>query len=147
MAKENQQESTNQPSTDPFLQLTETQWRFVTAMVENPKFTKKEAAEHIGVEANTVYKWPDYVKEAVLLSRQDIHNAALGMRRQAVLKAIAVKLALLDSDDEGIRSKAATEIIEWELGKALQRSDMTSKGEALKGYVLVSPDDWPDDDG
>jgi len=103
-----------------FSQLSKLQWRFVTAMVENPSFNKKEAAEHIGIQPETVYKWPPYVNEAIDAARLNVHNAALGMRKQAVLQAVAVKVKLLESEDENIRSKAASEIIEWELGKANQ---------------------------
>jgi len=92
----------------------------VTARVENPSFSKKDAAEYIGIEPNTVYKWDTYVDDALEVARADIHRAALDRRKQAVLKAIAVKIALLDSEDENVRSKVASEIIEWELGKASQ---------------------------
>ena len=138
-------ETTGQPHTnDLFSLLSDVQWRFVTAMVENPTFTKKAAAEHIGITADTAYRWPDYVDDAVEQARQEIHNAARAMRKQAVLKAIAVKLKLLDSDDEAIRSKAASEIIEWELGKAIQHTDITSAGEKFN-FEIVYPDDHDQD--
>lgn len=112
-----------------FSQLSKLQWRFVTAMVENPAFNKKEAAEHIGIKPETVYRWPDYVDSAIDAARVNIHNAALGMRKQAVLQAVAVKVKLLESEDENIRSKAASEIIEWELGKATQPLDANLSGD------------------
>ncbi|MGB1285053.1 MAG: hypothetical protein ACPG7F_00850, partial [Aggregatilineales bacterium] len=57
-----------------------------------------------------------------------LHTATLAMRKQALLKAMAVKVKLLDSDDENIRSKAATELIEWELGRATARNEHTGAG-------------------
>ena len=50
------------------------------------------------------------------------------MRKQALLKAMAVKVKLLDSVDENVRSKVATELIEWELGKATLRNEHTGAG-------------------
>jgi hypothetical protein len=116
----NSETTENPQSDDVFRQLSDTQWRFITAMVENPTFTKKDAAKHIGITADTVYRWDKTVDIAIEKARADVHRAALEMRKQAVLRAIAVKIKLLDSDDENVRSKAATEIIEWELGKANQ---------------------------
>lgn len=140
---ENQQEtSQNQHTNDIFAQLSDSQWRFITAMVENPSWSKKEAAEYIEITPSTVYRWPEYVDEALALARRDIHNAAITMRRQMLLKAMAVKLKLLDSADESIRSKAASEIIEWELGKATQTTDITSDGKPLTiGIVGMDMDD------
>ena len=63
------------------------------------------------------------------------------MRKNAVLKAIAVKVKLLDSDEESIRSKAATEIIEWELGKATQPTELTGKNGGAIETKDVSLDD------
>lgn len=125
-----------------FEQLSDNQWRFVTAMVENPSLSKKDAAKLIGMEPDTVYRWPSFVNDAILLARENVHNAALTMRKQAVLKAIAVKLALLDSEDENIRGRAATEIIEWELGKATQRTEITSEEIPVRHYISWSPEAW-----
>lgn len=123
-------ENQAKPHTDNiFSQLSKLQWRFVTAMVENPAFNKKEAAEHLKIKPDTVYRWPDYVDQAIDLARLNIHNAALEMRKQAVLQAVAVKIKLLESSDENVRSKAASEIIEWELGKALQ--PVETRGEII----------------
>lgn len=131
----------NNTGESPFLSLTDSQWRYITAMVENPSFTKKDAAEHIGLSAATVYEWNKkypYVEQALEEARKNVHNAALARRRQAVLKAIAVKIALLDSDDESIRSKAATEILEWELGKSPQRTEITgANGGAIQSAQVT----------
>lgn len=135
-SNKNQQKPTKQPPTDsynPFALLSDSQWRFVTALVENPGWNKKQAAQHIEIEPNTCYAWPSHVDDAIEIARQRSHEAAVGLRRQALLKAMSVKVALLDSDDENVRSRVATEIIEWELGKALQRSDFTTDGESVIG--------------
>lgn len=126
MSKQTPNKITEKPQNiDPFALLSDTEWRFVTAMVENPTFSKKQAAEHIGITPDYMYRWGAHVDEAVILSRRNIHDAALSMRKKAVLKAIAVKVKLLDSEDENVRSKAASEIIEWELGKATQKNEHT----------------------
>lgn len=123
---ENPQKSTQQPNTDPFALLNDNQWRYVTARIENPSFNKKDAALHVQLEPNTVYKWDDFVEEAVQIARQDIHTATLARRKQLALKALLVKASGLDSEDESIRQKTATEILEWELGKASQRTEVAN---------------------
>jgi hypothetical protein len=105
---------------DPFLALSDTQWRYVTAMLDNPSFSKADGARHIEIKPDTVYKWGNVVDDAIAAAREDMHRAALTVRKQSLLKAMRVKLALLDSDNEGIRNRAATDILEWELGKAAQ---------------------------
>ena len=125
MTQKNTPTTQNQHTNDVFAQLSKNQWRFVTAMVENPSFSKKDGANHINITPDTVYRWDKVVDDAIELARKNVHDAALSMRKQAVLEAIAVKVALLKSEDEAIRSKAASEIIEWELGKATNRTDVS----------------------
>lgn len=124
-------------------QLTINQLRYLAICRDFP--SKGEAAEAIGMKPNTIYKWPSIVDEAEMLMAGDGVLVAREIRRRAVPKAMAVKVAALDSDNEKIRQDAATEIIEWELGKAQNNVDITSAGKELKGYVMVSPDDWDND--
>jgi len=125
---------------DPFALLTDSQWRFVTAMLDNPSFSKADAARDVGLKPNTVYAWPDHVDAALLLAREDMHRAALSVRKQALLKAMQVKLDLLESKDAKLRDKVATDIIEWELGKAIQRAQHEVSGRDGGAIVLQ----WPD---
>jgi len=100
--------------------LSMTQIRFVIARLENK--TDKAAAEEIGISPATVKSWDNkmQVDDAVDLMRVDGMITALEIRRRNLAKAMAVKAAGLDSDDEKIRQNVATEIIEWETGKASQ---------------------------
>ena len=133
---------------DIFSELSDSQWRFVTAMLDNPSFTKKQAAEHIGLLPDTIYRWGEIVNKAVDQARINVHEAALSMRKRSVLKALRVKIALLDSDEESIRSKAASEIIEWELGKATHKTEVTGKdGNALTINVVYEDILNDDSDG
>jgi len=84
----------------------------------------------------TVYKWPEIVNEAIALMALDASSAALAMRRRSLTKAMAVKVAGLDSDDDVLRQRVATEIIEWEQGKAQQKTDITSGGEVITFKVI-----------
>lgn len=93
------------------------QWRYIAARIQNPDFSIKKVAEHIGIPAKTVYNWPAYVNETYERTMKDIHTATIEQRRQALIKAMQVKIAGLDSADESIRQKVATEIIEAELGR------------------------------
>ena len=103
--------------------LSNDQLRFVVARQEFA--TDKEAAEAVDIKPNTVYHWPDVVKEAVRLMSLDGLISALHIRRRNLAKAMMVKVGGLDSEDERVRQSASTEIIEWETGKATQRQELT----------------------
>jgi hypothetical protein len=122
---------------DPFLLLTDVQWRYVTTMIDNPDFTKKQGAKAVGLRPATIYNWPDHVGAAIEKAREDMHSAALTVRKNALLKAMRVKLALLDNKDARIRDKAATDILEWELGKASQPLTGTGKDGAIAHEVTI----------
>jgi hypothetical protein len=130
--------SKNQQNIDPFQLLTSDQWRFVTAMLEDKNRSKKDAADAIGVPDSTMYKWPDYVDDAIKSALSDIHEASKEYRKQQLLKAIAVKASGLDSEDETVRQKTATEFIEWELGRAKQPQEHTGKdgGDLFEGLII-----------
>lgn len=114
---------------DVFKKLSKDQLRFVVAMQDCN--SKKEAAKMIGLNPNSVYNWGDEVDDAIMALALDITQSAREMRKKALAKAVAVKLAALDSDDERIRQAAATEIIEAELGKAKQAMDLTTGGDKI----------------
>jgi len=125
-------------------QLTKDQLRFIVALQEYP--TKDAAAKAIKIRPSTTYEWPDIVDEAARLLALDAVTAAREIRRRNLVKAMSVKAAGLDSKEPALRQKVASEIIEWELGKAAAAIDVTSKGEKLKGYtILANPDMWDDE--
>lgn len=145
-----QAKSISEQLSDVLRTLSPNQVRFVVARQDY--LSDKEAAEAVGLKPDTVYRWNGNVKEAVRLFSEDIMSGAAAIRRKNLAKAMMVKAAGLDSNDESIRQKAASEIIEWEMGKAQQRvqNELSGPGGApLKAYIGVSPDDWDDgeDDG
>ena len=108
------------------------QIRFVVARQETK--SDKDAAEVIGISPSTVKKWDNkkMVDEAVRLMVYDGVVTALELRRRNLAKAMAIKVSGLDlEDDERLRQNVATEIIEGELGKPKQQTDITSKGERI----------------
>ena len=80
---------------------------------------------------STVYRWPDEVRQAVRLMAGDGLVTALHLRRRALAKAMLVKVRGLDTDDERLRQQTATEIIEWELGKATQPNKNEESGDLV----------------
>jgi hypothetical protein len=109
--------------------------------------TDKEAAENLGISAETVKHWRQkpIIDDALKLAACDGAVTAIHMRRRNLAKAMAVKVALLDADDPRIRDKASTDIIEWELGKATQPERL--EGEVTvrrKAYIGFSPEEWDD---
>lgn len=113
------------PSSDELTQvlkrLSTDQIRFVVARQEFS--TDKEAAIDIGLKPDTVYQWKYDgipVNEAVRMMAVDGIHVARELRRRHLAKAMAVKVAGLDLNDDRLRQGVATEIIEWEMGKAAQ---------------------------
>ena len=106
--------------------MTTDQIRFVVARQECS--TDKEAAKEIGVRPNTAYTWKHKgapIDEAVRLMALDGIIVAREVLRRNLAKAMAVKVAGLDHGDDKLRQSVATEIIEWEMGKATQRQEIT----------------------
>lgn len=108
-------------------ELSTDQIRFIVARQEC--LTIREAAEAIGIKPDTAYHWPNEVKEAVRLMAADGLMVAQHIRGRNVAKAMQVKVTGLDSDDERVRQGVATEVIEWEMGKATQGIDVKEKGD------------------
>jgi phage terminase large subunit len=121
--------------------LSMTQIRFVIARLECK--SDKDAAEAIQISANTVKQWDNKaeVDEAVKLMRFDGIVTALEIRRRNLAKAMAVKVAGLESDSEKIRQESATEIIEWELGKAAPPTDDNASGTKAGNALSFLPAD------
>lgn len=118
----NQEKSISDALEDVLNKLSLLQIRYVVARQEVT--TDKEAAESIGIKPDTVYRWGDEVKEAVRLMELDGLVTARHIRRKALAKAMLVKVKGLDSDDDVLRQRVATEIIEWEMGKATNRTEV-----------------------
>ena len=117
-------------------QLTKDQLRFIVALQEHP--SKDAAAKAIGVKVATVYNWPaDLIDEAARLMALDVVVSAIELRKRNLIKAVGVKAAGLDSKIEQVRQKAATEIMEWELGKAQERIDLTSLNEKIEPIRVI----------
>lgn len=103
--------------------LTPIQKKYVVAMQEWP--TKKEAATAIGLSPQTVYNWNGEVDAVVEFMANNIALATLGIIQANATKAAQVKVDGLDSKDEKVKQAAATEILDRQLGKAIQRSELT----------------------
>jgi len=110
-------------------QLTVTQVRYVIARVDS--ITDKEACERANVNYGSFRNAPreerELIDQAVRLMSQDGLITALHLRRRALARAMEIKLRGLDSHDERIRQSVATEIIEWEMGRAMQRQELSGK--------------------
>lgn len=127
---EKPQETTENYSSNRFSellsQLTPNQLRFVVARQDYT--TDKDTAEAIGISPDTVYRWNGVVKEAIQLMAEDIVSTAAAIRKRNLAKAMMVKVAALDDPDVNVRQKAATEIIEGEMGRPTQRAQHEHTG-------------------
>ena len=120
--KPNQEKSSSDELGQVLARLSTDQIRFVVARQEFS--TDKESAQEIGVKPDTVYQWKHRgvpIDEAVRLMVADGLMVATELRRRNLAKAMAVKVAGLDEKDSRLRQGVATEIIEWETGKARQK--------------------------
>lgn len=114
------------------------QLRFVAAMQHSA--TKREAAKACDLKENTVYGWPALVDEAVRLAALEREEAAREIGRKHLAKAMMVKVSGLDSEDERVRQSVASELIEWNLGKAMQKQEVTGpNGEVIPIAVQFIP--------
>ena len=107
-------------------ELNTNQKRFIIARQEHT--TDKDAARAIDISPDTVKNWKYSgapIDEVVSLMANDGIVMALHLRRKALAKAMAVKVAGLDEPDSRLRQGVATEIIEWEMGKATQPQQIT----------------------
>jgi len=124
---------------DVWSQLTPPQRRFVVAMQEYP--TKKEAAVALGISPNTVYNWPSVVDDAIAIAINNIALATLGIIAANATKAAMVKVKGMDSYDEKIAQAAATEILDRNIGKPLQRQEFSGEGGGAIRVTLIDSDD------
>jgi hypothetical protein len=147
MTTVDQQKNGNQPTALPqageeFTRiwdgLSHNQRRFVLAMLDCN--TKKEAAEHIGLIPDTVYRWPKTVDLAIDMVLNHAREAATSVLRDNLLRAALVKVGGLDSDDEAIAQKTATEIIDRELGRAAQSMKLSAGDGAPVIFQVVYDD-------
>jgi hypothetical protein len=125
-------------------QLTVDQMRFVAARQEFS--SKKEAAISLGIEPDTVYHWPKIVDEAIRLTALKIHEAAVEIRKRNLLKAMLIKVSGLDCEDVSLQQKVATEIIEAELGKPIQRQEVSNTDSNPSHVVVLWSDKYGDAD-
>ena len=133
------EKSTSEEFREVWQSLNHNQKRYVLARLDFP--TKKEAAKAIDIEPNTVYRWGDEVEQAIDLLRNDISNAAIEIITQATAKAAIVKVDGLDSCDEKVRQAAATEILDRNLGRPVQRNELTG----AEGGGINITFGWSDD--
>jgi len=119
----NQEKSISEQLSQVLEKLSLDQIRYVVARQEFS--TDKDAAESIDLKPDTIYRWPSEVKDAVRLMAFDGLATAQHIRRKALAKAMLIKVKGLDSGDDVLRQRVATEIIEWEMGRAMQPQEIT----------------------
>ena len=125
-------------------QLTNDQLRFVVARMQSR--TDKESAESLNISPSTAYSWPnkEIIDEAIMLIDAEPLLAAREIRKKNLVKAMMIKAKGLDSDDEKLTQSVATEIIEWELGKAKQAVEHTGEnGDPIRIVEIIKKSDEP----
>ena len=142
-ARGNQEKSSSDKLHQVLGKLSTDQVRFIVARQEFS--TDKEAAIEIGVKPDTVSQWKHKgvpIDEAVRLMAMDGLIVAQEVRRRNLAKAMLVKVEGLDESNPRIRQNVATEIIEWEMGRATQRQEVS--GEDGGPLAIRFINDWRD---
>ena len=108
--------------------MTPNQREFMVVLSESPTLTAciNKIAERTGVKRETIYNrwrsWPETICEAVIYGSKALYDepvsAATAIKKAYLTKAALVKVSGLDSEDEKIRQGVATELLEWEYGRA-----------------------------
>lgn len=135
--KETLENSISEQLSNLMSNFTHNQVRFVVAMLENT--SKKDAATAIGIQPDTVYRWPPEVDEAVELIRQNVLLGAKEMISKNVAKAALVKVAGLDDDDPRVRQAAATEILDRMMGKPTQKAEVSGADGGVIAISIIEP--------
>lgn len=106
----------------------------------------KQGYENAGISKAAFYLWPSEEREQLndIAQRLKRENAvkALMVIQNASEQAAQVKVDGLKSRNEHVKQDVATEILDRTIGKTILPIDVTSKGESLKGYIGINPDDW-----
>lgn len=118
--------------------LTHNQKRFAVAMMSCA--TKKEAAEAIGLQPDTVYRWNGDLDAVIDFMRNEAAAAALGIVTANAGKAAMVIGGLLDSDDENIRLRAGQDVLDRTMGRATQRQEINQTGPVVIRVALDDDD-------
>jgi len=90
--------------------------------------TDAEAAREMGISASTVKNWKQDgapLDATVRLMKEDGVIVAAEMLRRALVDAVTVKVEGLMERNPGIRQSVATEIIERNLGRPVQRNEVS----------------------
>lgn len=99
-----------------------------------------DACAAIDLPRSAYYDWSDderaLIDDAVRLMERDGVVTALHLRRRALAEAMAVKTAGLRDADPKLRQGVATELIEWELGKAKQSMDANVHGDMRVTHTI-----------
>lgn len=110
-----------------------------------------EAYREAGISKTIFYSWPAEEREklnaiAQRMKRETVARAWMAIQ-DAAADAARVKVEGLRSRDERIRQSAATDILDRNMGKPKQAVDVTSNGETIKAYTIITPDDWDENSG
>ena len=120
---------------DIWNKLNHNQRRFVIARLEHTR--KSDAAKEIDIAPETVYRWPDYVDEAVDYLMSDVKDRAFDILQSGVLKAAMLKLEGLEYEDNDLQQKIASEVLDRVLGRATSKAEIMGAGGAPMQISII----------
>lgn len=117
------------------------QWQFVAARLQTK--TDKEAAEAIGIDDKTPPRWPNKPEINKLLEelRRDAAVGVVAFLNQAALTAAVKVYDSMNSADASVSLRAAQDVLDRALGKAMQRSELSGSLAVRDELEEVSDDE------
>ena len=101
------------------------QWQFVAARLQTR--TDKEAAESIGIDDKTPPRWANKpeINDLIAGLRRDAAVGVVAFLNQAALTAAVKVYDSMNSGDASVSLRAAQDVLDRTLGKAMQRSELS----------------------
>lgn len=121
-------------------ELTPSQKKFVVAFQRHT--SKADAAEEVGLAAQTVYNWPDKVNKAAELFSDATASLAMQELEEALVEAAMVKTQEIrdPGSTKERQQSAASDVMDRVMGKPTQKQDIDMDATIEGVDVQIHPD-------
>lgn len=125
---------------------------YVLEKARNPNDAVVAILSRVGVSKSKFYEAYDsaarqHLDEIAARIYRDSQFRALRTADEKAVEAMQVLVRLMvNAKSEYVRLQAAQGLLAYAIGTPTQRIDITTRGQSLKLYEGVSPDDWDETD-
>ena len=130
----------NSSLSDLWEDLTPSQKKFVVDFQRHT--SKADAAEEIGLAAQTVYNWPEKVNAAAEMFSDATAELAMQELEEALVEAAMVKTQEIrdPGSTQGTQQEAASDVLDRVMGKPTQKQDIDMDATIEGVDVKIHPD-------